>query len=159
MPLDEHQPYVSHAPAPMSDMMNFAQEIFEPLTYAIQSSINLGAYARSTLRLEQVYREMYQSMALRLAADVLTQHRLDKPYAVTVSCPASWWQHFKEAQFRAWALRRWPVRYTRSTHHIRIELIDTYPHADIVAKLGQPVTVLRVTDSWKETYGDHARER
>ena len=26
--------------------------------------------------------------------------------------PADWWQHFKERWFPAWALMRWPVRYT-----------------------------------------------
>lgn len=29
----------------------------------------------------------------------------------SIKVPASWWDHFKEAKFPAWALKKWPVKY------------------------------------------------
>lgn len=31
---------------------------------------------------------------------------------VEFSCPADWWQHFKQRWFAAWMLKRWPVAMT-----------------------------------------------
>lgn len=40
-----------------------------------------------------------------------------------VAYPATWWEHFKQAHFPAWALARWPVRYTT----VRVDARALFP--------------------------------
>ena len=45
---------------------------------------------------------------------------------LTKTQPATWWQHFKQENFPAWALRAFPVKYTFQTETRTVEFDRTF---------------------------------
>lgn len=47
--------------------------------------------------------------------------------------PQTWWDHFKQTHFPRWALKKWPVKYTRlcqTTTTLCPHGADQWPHAN-----------------------------
>lgn len=56
------------------------------------------------------------------------------PKEIRYRYPLTWWDHFKEACFPAWALTRWPVVYRTETTIIKD--IYPFPNIDLGESLG-----------------------
>ncbi len=67
-----------------------------------QAIPDLGAMGN--ISFDSHYDVMFQAMLIKMKAAVWAEH------LGTIEVPATWWQHFKQAHFPKWLLRRFPVR-------------------------------------------------
>lgn len=73
-------------------------------------------------------------MALELRAyvwqEVLQNERVtlavDESGAFEAAWPATWWEHFKQRWFPAWALARWPVKLETKRETWRVQRSETH---------------------------------
>ena len=47
--------------------------------------------------------------------------------STTVEHYASWWDHFKDSWFPAWAKSRWPVCHRKQAYTVRVRVRPVYP--------------------------------
>lgn len=101
--------YHSHEEIPIREAL------LERIKHSNQKAI--GRQLLYDMKLERYQSIMFDEMVYRLSTDVWAEKLVDDYIpvevsgSVTVKRPSTWWQHFKQSHFPAWALTRWPVVY------------------------------------------------
>jgi hypothetical protein len=77
-----------------------------------------------------------EGMLVDLQAYVWAQKLQDEKVTLSVSYPASWWEHFKQQWFPAWALRRWPVKEAKVERMHQFRTMALLPEFKYEAPVG-----------------------
>jgi len=77
------------------------------------------------------------------------------PKEIRYRYPLTWWDHFKEACFPAWALKRWPAAY--KTELTIIKDIYPFPNIDLGRDMGPIIRIARMQSFTEYPWGDEER--
>ena len=95
----------------------------QPQRYAVMEAVPKALLSSAKMEASKWVEFTQDRLVLRLSAYMLEQ-QVDEQY---LEYPADWWEAVKLRWFPAWALRRWPVRYT----HWRASVCAAYPDRTI----------------------------
>ncbi len=81
--------------------------------------------------------EAINEMVVHLVTQIIRKCQHNEVAKLSVSVPATWWQHFKHDHFRGWLLKRFPVRYiiVEKMYSVDLELValPDYEHIKHIA--------------------------
>lgn len=78
----------------------------EPFRVCVQNHVSRSLLNYSNLEAKSMIDSVSQDMVLRLEANIASQK------VGVLRVPATWWEHFKDTKFPAWAKKRWPIKWT-----------------------------------------------
>lgn len=86
----------------------------DALQLAIERTVSRHSRGFNDLQLDH-YGYLAHEMVLRLSATVFARDEADQHF----DTPASVWDYIKHQYWPAWALKRWPVRFKRTTFTVK----------------------------------------
>lgn len=91
----------------------------------------MGRYTRESMQRDRTKDVVTGELVERVTALVLAKHIRHGTDTQEVRYPATWWQHFKQAHFPDWALKRWPVFNIVEQVHFDYDQYALFPEADL----------------------------
>ena len=107
---------------PLSDfksdetVLNLVKEVFE-------FSVNPHEFASMAFDVRQAFGQYMVRIQREMFGDKVKK---DVMVIFTIKHPKTWWQHFKQDNFPAWLLRRFPVQYAIHTENKTVEFDRTF---------------------------------
>lgn len=88
-----------------------------PMSVKVDVDLRPLAFCAGTMELTSYLDEMRRRLVLELSCGILAMHGKEEvvkdDHTTIRHFPASVWDHFKDAYFPLWALKRWPPRYVQ----------------------------------------------
>ena len=119
---------------PMADFKN-EEAVLNLVKEVMEFSVNPREFSALSFDVKQVFGQYM----VRIQREMYGE-KVQKSVTVEFSFkqPATWWQHFKQTNFPAWLLRKFPVQYSFQTEKKTVEFDRTFVFPEAYRE-GHPV--------------------